>query len=67
MIPANSVCADPLSTNTLYVLNIWYGKLATIPAKIMIETPFPIPLSDIWSPSQTVNIAPAASITIINM
>ena len=35
------------------------GRLATMPPKMMIETPLPIPISVINSPIQTSNIVPA--------
>ena len=35
------------------------GKPETMPAKMMSETPFPMPRSEINSPSQTRNIVPA--------
>ena len=35
------------------------GSLDTIPVNMMSDMPFPMPLSDIFSPSHTVNIAPA--------
>ena len=38
------------------------GIEATIPAKIIIETPFPYPLSVICSPSQVTIILPAVRI-----
>ena len=41
------------------------GKPATIPPKIIIDTPLPIPLSVINSPIQTRKIVPATSDTIM--
>jgi hypothetical protein len=40
------------------------GTCATIPAKMIIEIPLPIPSSVISSPSQTANIVPAVIVTI---
>ena len=37
------------------------GNLDTIPIKIIIETPLPIPLLVIWSPSHISNAVPAIS------
>ena len=42
------------------------GIRATIPAKIIIETPLLIPLTVIISPSQVTNIVPAVKTNAIN-
>ena len=41
------------------------GNLDTIPIKIIIETPLPIPLLVIWSPSHISNMEPAVIKTTI--
>ena len=45
--------------------NAIVGILATIPAKIIIDIPFPIPLSVISSPSHIRNAVPAVNDTVI--
>ena len=54
-------CSSPFLAKSI-VLPIADGKPATIPAKINIEIPFPIPLSVICSPSQTKNIVPVTRV-----
>ena len=41
-----------------------WGRRAIIPIIMIIETPFPIPLSVILSPSHKINILPAARIIV---
>ena len=45
------------------VLNTALGNPATIPAKIMIEIPLPIPRSVICSPNHIKNIVPLTNVT----
>jgi len=49
-------------------LKVWIiccGMEITIPTKIIIEIPFPIPCSVIRSPSQSRNIVPAVRVMIV--
>jgi len=53
--------------NTKCVWSNWYrldGTPATMPAKMMIEIPLPMPCSVISSPSQIANIVPAVIVTM---
>jgi len=43
------------------------GRLETIPAKIIIETPLPNPFSVISSPSHIRKIVPAVALTIMTV
>src|SRR5581483_10683231 len=42
------------------------GIAATIPPKMMMETPLPMPCSEMSSPSQSANMVPAVSVTMID-
>ena len=55
-------CISPFLANSI-VPPIADGKPATIPAKIIIDIPLPIPLSVICSPSQIKNIVPVTNVT----
>jgi len=51
------------SLTSVKVLIIASGILATIPAKIRSDMPFPMPWSDITSPSHMTATAPVVSVT----
>ena len=55
-------CISPFLASSI-VPPIADGKPATIPAKIIIEIPFPTPRSVICSPNQIRNIVPVTSVT----
>jgi preprotein translocase subunit SecY len=51
--------------SVIFIAILVIAKREIIPAKIIIETPFPIPFSVICSPIQVTNIVPAVKITAI--
>ena len=55
-------CISPFLASSI-VPPIADGKPATIPANIMIDIPFPTPLSVICSPNQIKNIVPVTRVT----
>ena len=55
---------EPVLTNSK-VPPIALGKPATIPAKIINDIPFPIPLSVICSPNHIKNIVPATKVETV--
>lgn len=64
--PTKIVEVDDRSTKIDHVCWNWYGIAETIPAKIISDTPLPIPFLVIWSPNHIVTIVPAIRIKIIN-
>ena len=65
-IPVSSFpVPQALETHVPNAVTIWLGSVETIPAKIIIEIPLPIPFVEIWSPSHITNIEPANIITTI--
>ena len=55
-------CISPFLASSI-VPPIAEGRPATIPAKIIIEIPFPTPRSVICSPSQIKNMVPVTNVT----
>ena len=49
-------------THVPNAVTICDGKELTMPAKMIIEIPFPIPLTDIWSPNHITSMPPAIKI-----
>ena len=60
-MPLNIAVLFVVSTRVLKTWMNWNGMFATIPAKMMMETPFPMPYVEIWSPTHNRNMVPAVS------
>ena len=46
------------NTHLLKAVEICLGREETIPAKMIMEIPFPIPLTEIWSPNHMTSMEP---------